>query len=76
VEVKGTTAAAFVGVELTAGEINAANSHGANYWLYLVAGCLTNSPRVQVIQDPASKLKVGVWSATPVLYSLRFVASG
>jgi hypothetical protein len=53
---------------------NAANSYGANYWLYLVAGCLTDSPKVQVIRDPASKLKAGVWSATPVLFSLRFAA--
>jgi uncharacterized protein DUF3883 len=75
VEVKGTTAAAFVGVEMTAGEIHAANSHGANYWLYLVANCLTDSPKVQAIPDPASKLKARVWSATPVLFSLRFAAS-
>ena len=76
VEVKGTTAAAFVAVELTVGEMNAAQSHGSNYWLYLVAGCLTESPKVQAIRDPASQLNEGVWSATPVLFSLRFAASG
>jgi Domain of unknown function (DUF3883) len=51
VEVKGTIAAAFTGVDMTANEIDAARVHGQNYWLYLVAGCLTESPKVQAIQN-------------------------
>ena len=41
VEVKGTIAAAFTSIDLTANEMNAATTHGSNYWLYLVAGCLS-----------------------------------
>jgi len=75
VEVKGTIAAAFTGIDLTANEINAAVTHGSNYWLYLVAGCLTASPKVQAIQDPAGKLHAGEWSATPAVFSLKFAPS-
>jgi hypothetical protein len=75
VEVKGTIAAAFTGIDLTANEINAAVTHGSNYWLYLVAGCLTASPKVQAIRDPAGKLRAGEWSATPAVFSLKFAPS-
>jgi Domain of unknown function (DUF3883) len=75
VEVKGTTAAAFSGIELTANEMQAAQTHGQTYWLYLVAGCLTDSPMVQVVQDPAGRVSAREWSATPALFSLRFAAS-
>jgi hypothetical protein len=63
-----------VGVELTAGEMHAAQSHSPNYWLYLVAGCHTESPKAQAIRDPGSQLQERLWSATPVLFSLRFAA--
>ena len=76
VEVKGSIAAAFTGIDLTANEMNAApNAHRSNYWLYLVAGCLTGSPKVHPIQDPAGKLHAGEWSATPAVFSLRFAPS-
>jgi hypothetical protein len=35
VEVKGTVAAAFTGVDITANELRAARTHGSEYWLYL-----------------------------------------
>jgi len=72
VEVKGTTAGAFSGVELTVNEMNAAKAHGPAYWLCLVAGCETASPRVQMIQDPAAKLTAGDWVAKPVVFAVRF----
>jgi hypothetical protein len=75
VEVKGTIAAAFTGIDLTANEINAAVTHGSNYWLYLVASCLTASPKVQAVQDPAAKLRAGEWSAAPAVFSLKFAPS-
>jgi uncharacterized protein DUF3883 len=66
VEVKGTVAAAFTGVDITANELRAARTHGSEYWLYLVAGCMSNSPRVQAIPDPASKLASNDWTLTPI----------
>jgi hypothetical protein len=72
VEVKGTVAAAFTGVDMTANEMQAARDHGEHYWLYLVAGCLTDAPKVQGIQNPASRLHAGAWSATPTLFAVRF----
>ena len=74
VEVKGTVAAAFTGVDITANELQAARTHGSEYWLYLVAGCLSDSPRVQAIPDPASKLASLDWTLTPTLFSLTFTA--
>jgi hypothetical protein len=74
VEVKGTVAAAFTGVDITANELRAARTHGFEYWLYLVAGCMSDTPRVQAIPDPASKLASNDWSLTPILFSLAFAA--
>jgi hypothetical protein len=72
VEVKGTIAAAFTAIDMTANEVQAARAHGENYWLYLVAECLTDSPKVQTIQNPAKRLDAGEWSATPTLFAVRF----
>jgi Domain of unknown function (DUF3883) len=74
VEVKGTVAAAFTAVDITANELRAARTHGSEYWLYLVAGCMSDTPRVQAIPDPASKLASNDWSLTPILFSLAFAA--
>jgi hypothetical protein len=52
VEVKGTVAAAFTGVDITANELRAARTHGSDYWLFLVARCMSDSPRVQAILIP------------------------
>jgi hypothetical protein len=57
---------------MTANEIQAARVHGQNYWLYLVAGCLAEAPKVQTIQNPAAKLNAGEWSAMPTLFAVRF----
>lgn len=72
VEVKGTTAAAFTGIQMTAGELEAAKGHGTSYWLCLVAECLTKTPKVQLIRDPASYLDNGDWSTKAELFSVRF----
>lgn len=71
VEVKGTVSAAFTSVEITAGELRAAQAHGDDYWLYLVANCLTDQPQLQAIQNPAAQLGSGAWTATPMLFSLH-----
>jgi Domain of unknown function (DUF3883) len=75
VEVKGTIAAAFTGIDMTANEMSAAATQGSNYWLYLVAGCPTATPKIQAIQNPIGKLTGGEWSATPAVFSLRFASS-
>ncbi|MBA4010937.1 MAG: hypothetical protein C0481_03645 [Phenylobacterium sp.] len=72
VEVKGTTGGGFTGIEVTAGELRSARTHRQGYWLYLVAGCLTASPKVQIIQDPVSYIETSAWAATPAVYSVRF----
>jgi hypothetical protein len=70
VEVKGTVAAAFTTIDLTARELQAARQHGEGFWLFLVAHCLTDRPRIQRIRDPAARLASGAWTATPSLYSI------
>lgn len=71
VEVKGTVGGAFATVDLTAGELKAAQAHGDNFWLYLVAGCFSDHPRIQRIRNPAAQLACGAWVATPSLFSVR-----
>jgi hypothetical protein len=75
VEVKGTIAAAFTGVEITVSELDAMKTFGPNYWLFLVADCFTGTPKIQAIRDPASMLSADKWSAKPQLFSLRFAPS-
>ena len=71
VEVKGAVGPGpFKKVEnITFHEWEAACKHGRNYWLYIVAGCFSDSPKVQMIQDPASKASKD-WTLTPTRYSL------
>lgn len=70
-EVKGTVGGAFATVDLTAGELKAAQAHGDSYRLYLVAGCLSDHPRIQRIRIPAAQLASGAWVATQSLFSVR-----
>lgn len=70
VEVKGTVGGAFSAIDLTANELRAAQQHGSEYWIFLVANCLTDHPRIQRICAPSDKLAAGAWVATPALYSV------
>lgn len=72
VEVKGTVAAAFTGVELTAKEWVAAHAHGDAYWICLVADCHTARPKLQLLQNPAATLAAGDWSARPSVMAVAF----
>lgn len=72
IEVKGSISSAFIGVDLTANEKRAAETHGASYWLYLVADCLTDNPKIQTIQNSAEKLQLGEWTLEPAVYTVRF----
>ena len=71
VEVKGTEGGAFATIELTANEYRAAHRHGEQYWLFLVADCRSEAPRIQRICDPARRLTDGDWTASPALYNVR-----
>jgi hypothetical protein len=70
VEVKGTVAGAFTSIDLTANELRAAKAHGAHYWIFLVANCLTDHPKIQRICGPAGYLASGAWQATPALFTI------
>jgi hypothetical protein len=71
VEVKGTVGGAFTTLDLTANELRAAEQHGDAYWIFLVSKCLTDSPRIQRVCNPAARLATGAWTATPALFSVR-----
>ncbi|HET7085147.1 MAG TPA: DUF3883 domain-containing protein [Rhizomicrobium sp.] len=75
IEVKGTVSAAFTSIDLTVREYEAAKAHKESYWLYLVANCLTDHPKVQRVQDPASKIESNEWSAEPMLFNITFAAT-
>lgn len=74
VEVKGTQAAAFQSVEITANELKAAEQYSAGYELYLVARCLSDRPVYQVISNPARNLESGNWSMEPTSFRVSFVS--
>jgi hypothetical protein len=71
VEVKGTVGGAFTTIDITRNELRAAREHGDRYWIFLVANCLTDRPRIQRICNPAARLSDGSWSAVPMVYSVR-----
>lgn len=49
VEVKGTVAAAFTHIDLTANELSAAREQGDRCWVYLVGRCMGSQHRIQRI---------------------------
>ena len=70
IEVKGTSAAAFNSVELTEGEWKAARKLGGRYWLFLVADCLSVSPKIQALANPVTLADEGNLEVTPVRWRL------
>jgi superfamily II DNA or RNA helicase len=52
-----------IAVELTEAEYEYARKLGGNYWLYIVYGFSTGSPRLLAIRDPANRAR---WSAVEI----------
>ena len=67
-EVKGASGRAFLNFELTPGELRASQQLGSRYWLLLVADCLGQSPRLQVIKDPYARITSGHLELVPSGY--------
>jgi len=72
VEVKGTQAAMFRNIEITANELAAAEQYGSSYSLLLVAKCMSNSPSYQLINDPAGSIDHNEWSIMPTVFRVTF----
>ena len=72
IEVKGTKGPRFPNVEVTAGEWKAAMDHRIQYWLYLVAECMSKRPKIEKVQDPFGMHQKGNWEVTPLLWRLEF----
>ena len=72
VEVKGTQAAAFRNIEITANELAAAKRYGSDFSLFLVAKCMSNSPRYQIITNPAQLLDHKEWEIEPTTFRIHF----
>jgi len=53
VEVKGTQGPRFLSIDLTKNEWDAACALRDQYWLYLVASCISMEPRIEPVRDPA-----------------------
>jgi len=71
VEVKGTQAAAFRNIEITANELAAATRYGSDYSLLLIAKCMSSSPSYHLINNPAQFLKNG-WDIEPTAFRITF----
>lgn len=70
-EIKGTRGAAFPSVEITANELMAAEALAARYNLVLISDCQGTRPIIEIIPNPASLLKAGALSSTPILFRLQ-----
>lgn len=73
VEVKGTSGKRFLSVDVTKREWEAAETHGENYKLYLVADCLSKTPKIQIISNPYGLYLSKRLSVTPINYRLRLL---
>lgn len=71
IEVKGTSATAFNSVELTRNEWDAARKLGERYYLFLVAECLSISPKFQMVKSPADLVDTGDLTITPLRWRLE-----
>lgn len=69
IEVKGRRGSG--GVTLTANEWIKAARFGKDYWLYVVHGCGTDSPRLTVIRDPAATLTVAEETITAARFRVN-----
>ncbi|SDW15214.1 protein of unknown function [Sulfitobacter pontiacus] len=72
VEVKGTQAAAFRNIEITANELAAAKRYKSDYSLLLIAKCMSNSPSYQLISDPAKYIEEKQWGIKPTAFKVTF----
>jgi hypothetical protein len=74
VEVKGTSGKRFPSIDITFQEWNAAKDQGEYYRIYLVADCLSKSPKIQVIANPYELYLNKKISLQPIAYRLRLTA--
>ena len=74
VEVKGTTASAFVSIDITAGEWRAAQTHGWRYHLYLVADCTSTRPQIEIVKDFVDSVASGKFVFDPVVFRITSIA--
>ncbi|MCS1380770.1 DUF3883 domain-containing protein [Lysinibacillus sphaericus] len=73
VEVKGTATKRFPNFILTMNELNSSERYRNQYYIYLVAECLSKSPKIQKICDPYSFFENNKWEKTPISYNITFV---
>jgi len=50
-------------------ELRAAQQHGESYWIYLVASCFIDRPRIQRVRNPAARISSGQWAAEALAHS-------
>ncbi len=72
IEVKSTQSKTISAVELTANEWQAAEAHGDNYQLALVASCLTPEPKIQFVRNPFAVSQKGHIKLKPVRFQLSW----
>jgi hypothetical protein len=70
VEVKGTSASAFAGIEVTAREWDAARRLREGYFLILVSACLSQKPIITPVRDPYRLLESKSLEASPSAWRL------
>lgn len=72
VEVKGTQAAAFRNIEITANELDAAKRYGSDYSLLLIAKCMSHAPSYNIISNPSGLIGLNGWVISPSVFRITF----
>ncbi|MBI9055477.1 MAG: DUF3883 domain-containing protein [Bacteroidales bacterium] len=69
IEVKATTAKKFPYFNLTINELNSAKQFD-NYYIYLVSECLTENPKIEIVENPFKGESVNKFSVEPIAFKV------
>ncbi|MCJ8287115.1 DUF3883 domain-containing protein [Halomonas sp.] len=73
VEVKGTVGQRFLNFEITRNELEKLDNPENHYHIYLVAGCRSNSKKLQIIDNIRAMITAGEISCSALTYRVELV---
>ncbi|MGG4453246.1 DUF3883 domain-containing protein [Brevibacillus porteri] len=73
IEVKGTTTSKFLDFIITNNEMKTLERLGDKYYLYFVAECLSKNPKIQIVQNPYTKILSNNWTMSPIAYKVAIL---
>ncbi|WP_226639873.1 DUF3883 domain-containing protein [Priestia flexa] len=73
IEVKGTTTNRFTEFIITNNELQTSEQLGERFYIYFVTNCLSENPKIQLVQNPYRKISSNNWGIVPVAYKVSIL---